>query len=342
MNTRFLVAFLTAASLSGCVIYGGGGDGGGNPPADPGDVTFEWNFGGRTCGDVSDVVTIKISIAGEVLANNGEYPCLVGGYPGVVLHNFDGQSYSYTIEALDYYGATLFAASGIFAVDGDVRVIVNLHPVAGPNTNAFIGWRFPANQNSLAPTCAQAGVTEVDVRIDNGGWVTYPCASGFDPEAVLIEGLTAGQHTIEIEAFNSASYRYNRFAGTLTTTIGSSVFVEYTLPWVIGGTAVNWSLPSSNSCYSGTGISAYVNFKDVQTGQWVYPAEGDPLRCSDGVGAGASVRYNYLTAGTYEVWATAMNSSLQWLVPSAPLQRVTIAAGEFVSSSSPPLTVLLY
>jgi hypothetical protein len=306
MNTRILVAFLAATSLSGCFFStGGGGGGGGTPLADPGDVTFQWTFDGGACADVPDVQMINISIVGETLVDNG-FPCLVGGYPGIVLHGFAGRSYSFTIEALGYGGERLFVASGIFAVDGDVTVNVDLQPVAGPHSYAFIGWNLPPNAANPRPDCAEAGVSEVEVRIDNGFPVTYPCTDG-NPAMVLTNGLISGPHAIALRVLGSDGTVYFGTEGTFSTWVGYTDEFVYTMSWAVGApvgvVSVKTQLwagttPTPVTC-AWAGVSTlYVDFQDSISGIWFLDPVGQP--CSpQGVYYG-----RFVPAGTYDVIVT--------------------------------------
>src|SRR5688572_1051163 len=94
MNLRSLVSVvaLLVVSVTGCVIT----------PRNPGDVTFLWSFQGQGCSMVPSVKNVKITIPGEALANDGVYDCSTNGTAGIVLNNFSGGSYSYTIQGRDY------------------------------------------------------------------------------------------------------------------------------------------------------------------------------------------------------------------------------------------------
>jgi hypothetical protein len=315
MNSRILVAFLVAGSMSGCVIYGGGG--GGNP----GDVTFEWTFDGGLCSSVPDVKWVRITIPGEILQDGGEFPCEVRGYPGIVLHNFEGKSYSFTIDGVDVDGNVLFVDSGTFTVNGDTTVFADLQPVPGENSYAYIGWKFPPNSVSTNPTCAQAGVSSVQVWID-GVPVEYPCMDGFNPNSVFSGWLSSGPHQIELIGLGADRYPYFRRIGTLTTTVGNSFFVEYTLSWAVGSVSVNPRLRIGTtpvSCSTAGVSTLYFDFQDSQ-GNWLYDPDGDAQACSS-----SSVLY-YLPAGTYVMSVWGWDSS-GWQYVSAP-QTVIVVNGE--------------
>jgi hypothetical protein len=332
MNTRILVAFLAATSLSGCFISAGGGGGGGAPLADPGDVTFQWTFDGLTCVDVPDVQTIKISILGETVQ---EFPCLVGGYPGVVLQDFAGGSYSFTIEALGYGREQLFSTSGIgiFAVDGDVTVNVDLQPVSGPHSYAYIGWNFPPNDVSQTPDCAEAGVSEVEVRIDNGLWVPYACTEG-NPLWVLTGGLTSDQHTIALRVLGSNGTVYFRADGTFSTWVGFTDSFVYTMSWAVGVpvgvVSVRTQLwegatPAPVTCASAGVSTLYVDFRD-SSGYWIRDLIGQP--CSP------QWVYNgrFMPAGTYDVIVTDGRATPYYA--SQIYYNVTVANGAYTHVSA--------
>src|SRR4051812_25573716 len=93
MNLRSLVslAVVLAMPLTACVIT----------PRTPGDVTFLWSFGGNTCAMVPAIANVKITVSGQTLQNDGIYPCSTNGTAGIVLNDFKGGLYSYTIQGRD-------------------------------------------------------------------------------------------------------------------------------------------------------------------------------------------------------------------------------------------------
>ena len=326
MNTKFLVAFLAAASLSGCVISTGGGGGGGGTVGTPGDVTFFWMFDGYHCADVPDVQAVKISIAGQTLPNGGLYdPC--AGYAGVVLEPvFSPNSYSFTIEALGYGGEVLFAKSAIFVVNGDVIVDVDLRPVVGAPSYAYIGWGFPPNHLSTNPSCAEVGVSQMQVRIDNGLWVSHPCASG-NSEWLLTEGLDAGLHTIDLRVVGSGGTVYFQTEGTFTTYVGFTDYYEFSMSWAVGVLGVRtqlWDGPSMISCTNAGITKLYVSMYDSWDNyipdlqgqfcapQWEY-------------------NYRYVPAGTYDVFVT---DGLDTPYYSSQTYTVTVATGLYTRLSA--------
>lgn len=335
MNAKTLGAFLVALLVQGCIIVkdgGGGGGGGGNPPppAQPGDVTFTWSFSGGTCMDVPDVKSVHISIPGEELQNGGYYPCLANNYPGIVLFDFAPGTYSFDIEAVSYSDTVIYIGSGTFTVNGDRRVDIDLTPVGGPNSYAYLTWRFPANSAHQNPTCTQAGVSFVDVSIDGSQYERFNCEQGFTQPGVTTPYLTAGMHNISIVAVNADGYPYYRFDGSLQTFSGNPVGAHYDLGWAVGGAAIGWQLTNNQvaqTCAQAGVTDVYINFRDSQ-GMWVYPGAGDKHAC-----ASAPVLYSYLLPGTYAVaiQASGTNGNYESNMQNPP--TVTVTAGVFPASN---------
>ncbi len=324
MNARLMVAFLALASSTGCIIVGTGG----GPTLRSGDVTFSWSFAGASCNTASSVKSVRISIPGQSLMNAGVYPCLVAEYPGVVLKDFAGGSYSFTIEAIGYRNEVLYAGSGTFTVDRGTRVDIDLTPVGGPTSYAYLNWKFPSLQGAPNPDCAMAGVANVLVSIDNAAPTTVACNLGWNTNpGVQTPFLSAGTHSIDLTAVDSTGYAFFRASSTLTTTSGAPSTSEYTLVWAVGGTAVKWSITDGSvaqTCGQAGITDVYVNFVDAQ-GNLVYGSAGDKHACNL-----TGVEYSYLKPGTYGVRIIAAgtgNRVFQSNYSAAPV--VTVVAGQF-------------
>jgi hypothetical protein len=323
MNTKTLALFLSVTSLSGCVISGNG------PYS--GNVQFTWSFAGLTCSSVPQVASVAITIPGEILENNGVYPCLTNNYPGIVLHDFLPATYSFTIQALDANGTVLYSASGGFSVNGDVAVTVDLTPTAAAPSYAYLTWSFPPNSISANPTCSQAGVDVVDVTIDQGQPQRYACSDGQTQPGALTVPLNAGQHTITLVASSQAiGYPYYwLLRGVLQTTASTPVSAAYLLQWAVGGVSVQWQI-SGNDCFNIPVI--YVNFRD-SNGNFLYPGAGDRQNCTDGLAPGGAIRYDYLPQGNYSLTLQGLASG-GFLYTNYPYTPVTITAGYFSDSQT--------
>ncbi len=325
MNKKLAIPFLAAvmAAAQGCIFVGGGNN-------NPGDVTFSWTFYGRSCSDVG-VASVRITIPGESLQNNGVYPCVSNGYPGIVLHDFDEGSYTYTVEGFDSNGYTIYTGSGDFRIDGDVLETVDLTPYGQPGSYALVTWRFPGNvtcANADTPAQQLGGVAYVDIDID-GEVVRANCADGSlanSGQGVYSALVDPGAHTMKLTALTANLYPLFTGTNSLTTLAGAPVANEVALQWAVGGVVVNWTLQSSGgaaqTCLGSGNPYVYVNFVNTDYPTGIYAAPGDANACN-----AAPTRYFYLPASgqghDYRIDLTAANNaSATWTATTAPVFRV--------------------
>jgi hypothetical protein len=322
MNIKTLVLFLSLAGLSSCVIDNG-------PYS--GNVQFTWTFAGLTCSNVPQVASVVINIPGEVLQDNGVYPCMTNNYPGIVLHDFYPGNYSFTIQAVDAYRTVLYAASGSFRVNRDVLVTVDLSPTSAAPSYAYLTWSFPANSVSPNPSCDQAGVDAVDVAIDSGQPQRYACSDGQTQPGVLSVPVSAGTHTISLAASSAAvghSYPYYRLVSMLQTTT-TPVSAAYALRWAVGGVSVQWDISGSNCANVPT---IQVNFRDAN-GNFLYGTSGDAQGCAGGLAPSGAIRYDYLPPGSYALTLQGLGVGGN-LYTNTPYPPVTITEGFFSDSQT--------
>lgn len=104
------------------------------PDGARGDINFKWSFeGGYSCADTAWAPYVHVSVSSplgaELLENNGWFGCRVAGVDGIVLMNFSGGPYSFTIDAYDERKTLReFSGTGTVYVDGNVTKTVVLHP----------------------------------------------------------------------------------------------------------------------------------------------------------------------------------------------------------------------
>lgn len=321
MNLRSLtcLALLAMLPLTGCLVVS-------SRPRAAGDVTFRWSFAGQSCAMVPAVKNVKITIGGQTLQNDGVFDCSTNGTAGIVLHDFKGGGYNYTIQGRDYNGTVLYSAEGAFIIDGSVTESVDLKPVGNGAAYAYMVWTFPPNSASSNPTCAQAGVAKVNVSIDQGDWLVYDCAAGQTVEGTPTPYLTVGSHNIELSAVNSSGYEYYFKLSTLPVSNTPSL-QQYDLDWAVGGATVKWTVTNGSTattCAAAGITTVYVNFRD-SNGDLVYTGSGDPQPC-----ANLAIVYNFLKPGNYQVFLSANGSGTsvyQSSTTSPPV--VSVAAGVF-------------
>ncbi|HEX8697638.1 MAG TPA: hypothetical protein VF815_02265 [Myxococcaceae bacterium] len=274
------------------------------PPAQPGDVTFLWTFGGRRCDQARDVYGVNISIPGEPLANNGRFACNTAGVDGITLHDFAPGSYNFTLEAVNFQNQVLFGANGTFTVNGDRTVAVDLAPVGNPSSYAYLNWTFPGNQG-----CAQAGVASVDIKLDTRATANFSCSEGQTSPGLQTPALDPGEHFIEFIARDASGRPLYYFNGTLVTQAYNPVAASYSL-YAVGGAAISWKFSGGSTPFdcntadpTGT-LRVGINFQDTNTGEWVYGSAGDWHGCTD-----KPIVYSFLRPGTYKVSLYAKTSN---------------------------------
>ncbi|MCI0574210.1 MAG: hypothetical protein L0Y66_26060 [Myxococcaceae bacterium] len=316
MNLRPLVTFLTLCSLAtGCVyVDNDPGPGPGPGGSLPGDVAFTWTLDGMTCSQALDVASVRISIPGESIANGGVFGCSSNGVMGIVLHDFRPGSYSFTIEAWDRYGETLYARNGTFHVNGDVSVHVELQSV---RPTVDLTWGLPANADFPHPTCAQAGVQYVSVQINgvaqrayingepvqilvDGQWRdVVPCEWGQTGPGFRVALPSSGQHEIYLAAVSEDGFRYYDYFGYVNGFTDQTVSADYSLLWAVGGRTVQWQLYNgvqAVTCGQAGVSQVWVYFWNTQTGAYEYePGYGQPWDCS------RDDAFVYLPPGHYQV-----------------------------------------
>jgi hypothetical protein len=272
-----------------------------------GDVSFLWSFSGTSTGRCTAVpdVKVRITIPGQTLPNGGVYPCTNGGVDGITLQSFTPGTYSYTVEGLDSSNQVLYSGGGSVTVDGNKVVNVSLTAKSGANSYAYISWTFPANTLSTNPTCAEAGVSWVDVRIDGGNWSRLDCAQGSGGNRVTTPYVTQGEHTVEFIGVGSDSKPYYYTVGTLTTQTGNPISASYRIE-AVGSLALRWDLIEGSvakTCSQAGVTTVTIHLRDEATGTYLYGNTGDSHPCT-----GAPIIYRYLKPGDYRVYVRGTGS----------------------------------
>ncbi len=332
MNPRSVLALFVAVMLpvSGCVIVS----------RSPGTITFLWSFDGQTCAQAQYVANVKVEIAGQVLENDGLYPCSQKGTDGILLGGmgtkFSGGVYSYTVRGLDNGGAELFKASGSLTVDGNTTVTVNLKAPENAPSFAYLLWTFPPKGMNQTPTCADVGITTVRLYIDGATRaVELPCAQGQVQPGVRSPDLSLGTHNVDVSAVDSTGYEYYSLRSTLPIQ-RTPVSSQYDLDWSVGGAAVRWTVmtlggATMTTCGAEGITDVYVNFRNAN-GDLVYPDPGDRQPCTY-----LGQIYGALRPGTYSVFLKASGSGGTLYESSRTLPpQVTVTAGVFKEVSQGP------
>ncbi|MGE6760720.1 hypothetical protein ACQKGO_22065 [Corallococcus interemptor] len=293
MNARTLAAFLCLSSgLTGCIVES-------NHPRYAGDVRMSWSFDGATCSQMRDIQGVDIYIDGEILENDGQYPCSANGFDGIVLHDFAPGTYPFSAEAVDYDGVAVYSYRGNFTVDGNVAVPINFNTGrTGATSYAYVNWLFPTEAGSYYPSCGQAGVAYVDARVDDGAWARFNCNQGSEGRYVETPEIAPGQHYLEIVAIDSLERPLYYYGGGFTSQAGIPASITANT-WVIGGAAVGWQLYEGKtglSCGMAGVSEVGINFQDVHTNEWVYGEAGQWFSCNE-----SPAIFEFLRPGEYLV-----------------------------------------
>ena len=222
MNRSALLAVIAVLSLafgSACRVA---------PAAQAGNVTFAWSFYGYRCSQDPDIQSVRVTIPGESLQNNGIYPCSANGSDGIVLYDFAPGTYSYTLDAIDYSGNIIYSGGGTFAVNGNVLVQIDLTPTRQAPSWAHLSWHFP-EQSGAARPCDERRVAKMGVWIDDQPPAFLACADGLSDPGVRSMTLAAGSHAISIKALGEDSSVLYSAESTLTTYAGDPVSAHFSL-----------------------------------------------------------------------------------------------------------------
>jgi len=306
MNARkhFLFLGVMAAagmSLTGCVCVI-------DNTQHSGDITMTWTFDGQQCATLPDITQVRITMPGQTLQNGGIYPCITNGTAGIVLLDFAPGTYTYTIEGMDNTNTVLYRATGSVVVNGNVTETVDLQPVAGVPSNAYISWSFPTSYlgqaNPGCGTVAQAPIAYVYIYLDGSSTALSPvssCSAGFGSGSVMLSGLTSGTHTIDLQATDSSNYVYLSKHSTLQVVPGGGAVNSYTFDWAVGGLAVRWSLSNTGivqTCAQAGVTDMNIILTEHTTGVQPYGASGTTAPCT-AAGIQGTV-FSSLAPGNYE------------------------------------------
>jgi hypothetical protein len=199
-----LLGCLLSGFLAGCVYV--------EESNHQGDVEFFWTLNGWSCTADPRVHVIRITIPGERLHNDGNFPCSFDGAQGIVLQRFFPGTYGYIIEALDIYGALLYSSSGTFYVNGYTPVQVELRPVTAA---IRLSWIL-ADAAGGAHKCSELAIGDVVVHIDGVERRGFGCSEGEHPyAAVSIPDIQFGTHRLEVYAWLQDNTYFN-YSGTFS------------------------------------------------------------------------------------------------------------------------------
>lgn len=288
MRIRGLTLALTLLSgLTACDSHSGGA------------MTVGWTFAGGNCTGAA-VEQVRIVVAGEPLQQD-TFECRSGL---VTFTDFFPGTYNVTVQGLDASQAVTWTGTRSVRLDGDVSVTVELQPVSANNAVYYFSWTLDAatGDSDQIPRCGTGQrLDQVAIFIDGENQGSYGCDLGLNGNLVITPYVTAGQHTVQLLAYNSQE-NVTAFAQTdelqinfVTGGQGGSQTVP--LHWNVGGLQVGWAPYASGSDYDSDirQTCAQAGIADLVLG--FQPAQGSPQTFSLGASCNASVVLDNVYSG---------------------------------------------
>jgi len=315
-------------------------------------LTVSWTFAGGASCTGTGIDQVRITIAGETLQPD-TFPC---GSGQVLFDQFYPGSYTVTVDALDgnIPSPPTPLWSGTVTVDlrDDTTASVVLQPVSNQNAVAYLSWTF-APATGQAPQCGNGQrLDSVAIFIDGASTnLAYNCGDGLGPSQVITPYVTAGDHTVQLVAYNAAEGQ-TAYAQTDPLTIhfvtGSAPSQATVMQWQVGGLAMSWAAYASLQAYqanpnqsvpcASTGIaSVSVFLADPTT-----PTTGTQF---NGYTCASGALLDNAPPGTWLPFVAGYDAGGQNVLyfqddVNVP-QQVTIVAGHFYSAQDPATQVFV-
>jgi hypothetical protein len=213
---------------------------------------------------------------------------------------------------------------------------------AGVSYHHDVSWTLQDVPN--APTCGDE-LAAVVLTVD-GDPVAHECGSGLYPSRITLPSLTAGQHSLEIDAVDANGRTWASNQVTIDIPAESSTYNIYPLTWVVGSAAVDWTFYSCDgvqtypSCAAAQVETLGVNFEDCN-GNWLwsdahnYPLD-QSISCSD---ANGSTVIRAVTPGCYTTFLAGYGTRASGIAydenPGQSAYPLTVRAGVFLTPTSP-------
>ncbi len=234
-----LIACLSLVIAPACIITTGA-------PVNP-DMYLTVTFDGRGC-DQASVSAIRVSFVGSDIGSTS-VGCISGpievGIPSVVPGD-----YTVRVEAFDSRDLTFVAYSDTFALR---HTLGGTHEYALDllsTTEVVTSFVFASAGQSLpGMTCAQAGVSTLEILVDGTqAYRQVPCTTN-GRDAASLSGIAPGVHDIAVEAYDADGRKlYASSFGAVPVMRGANDLILNLLPisTVRGGMALSWDFGGLN------------------------------------------------------------------------------------------------
>jgi len=251
---------LAAALAAGCypTYYG--------PPPPPyygypGNIYVSWTFAGASCAQTPAVAQITVAVLNDPLPIvPNTFACQVGNPPNqLVIYNYSPGTYVVSLSGLDVSGKVIWTGTSTVVVNGNVSTLVNLQPTA-PSNSALLSWSFAPAVGTFFPPCTASGdpdpdgIDSVALYVDGAAnpAQTYDCTQGNGSTQVSAPPLSPGSHSLQLVAYQAGlSYAFAQSSPVTVTIVANSPTSQaFTLNWLVGGTGVAWTYPTTDACAS--------------------------------------------------------------------------------------------
>jgi hypothetical protein len=305
----------------------------------PGNIYLSWTFAGASCAQTPAVVQVMVSVPNDpvpIVPNT--FACQVGSAPNqLVIYNYNPGTYTVNLTGLDASGNVIWSGGTTVTVNGNVSATINMQP-SGPTNGALLTWSFTPAVGSFFPPCTASTDPDPDrldtvaLYVDNGNTPaqTYDCTQGNGTTPVSTPTLAPGMHTLQLVGYQAGiSYAFAQSQPvTVNIVAGTPTSQALTLDWLVGGTGVAWTYPTSDACAS-TVNTVTVSF--AGPGSSGYSVAGYP--CLTAVAP--FKRLQAPTAVSYSVAVSALGAPPQSpVVYSGTAASVNIQPGQFYDGTS--------
>lgn len=181
-------------SVLACAACGGAVNG-------PSDVSLEWSFGGQDC-QLARVSSIDVVLDG---ADFGAFPCLDsrGLAQSLDLGLLRGGPHDVVLTGLDAAKSVIYQKETTLSVANDRApqdFTVDADPQFG---HVAFSWDFAVSAANPQASCAEAGITSVQIAIDgvfasSGGSVDLPCSTA-GTDGITLD-VAPGTHNVSFTA----------------------------------------------------------------------------------------------------------------------------------------------
>jgi hypothetical protein len=217
-----------------------------------GALTVGWTFAGGNCTGAA-VEQVRIAIAGEPLQQD-TFDCRSGL---VTFTDFFPGTYNVTLQGLDAAQAVTWTGNRSVRLDGDASVTVDLQPVSQNNAVYYFSWALDTatGDTNQIPRCgAGQRLDKVAIFIDDQNAGSYDCDLGANGNLVITPYVTAGQHKVELVAYNSqenvTSFAQSDALQIDFVTGGQGGSQTVPLHWNVGGLQLGWAPYANQSDYN--------------------------------------------------------------------------------------------